>query len=73
LVSFLKIIGAIVIIYFILQAVVYWQNSNENNTYKKLERVCGVILEEQSNNISLYDSCMNRGTDEFIPPDNSSQ
>ena len=42
-----------------------YNQRKEKELDKHLKRICSVIEYEQPNNIDLYDSCMDRGYEEF--------
>jgi len=58
------VIGGIWLITIILNDL---NKNKEEALDQHLERVCGVITNEQPDNINLYDRCMNTGYEEFAP------
>ena len=52
-------------LYLINREVILYNQRKEKELDKHLKRICSVIEYEQPNNIDLYDSCMDRGYEEF--------
>lgn len=63
--NILKIAVAIGAFWVVYRVAISFDKNNEDRTYKQLQKVCGVILQQQPNNISLYDDCMNNGLGEM--------
>lgn len=61
------VIGGIVLFYWLLNA---YDKNREDKIEKQVSRVCEVILLQQPENLSLYDSCWDRGIEEFSPTPN---